>query len=88
MRIGIRSYLARKREEAAAAYRRVFDLIVKFSSRRAMRAMAPRGMGFALRELRRVDEAERACRESLETEPNNSLTLRKPRYMQHQRETK
>jgi len=42
-------------EEAAAAYRRAYDLTVGFASQRYMRAMALRGMGFALGKLRRFD---------------------------------
>ncbi len=64
-----------KHEEAAAAYHRAYDLTVRFASQRDMRAMALRVMGFVLRELRRFDEAKRACRESLEIEASNSLTL-------------
>ena len=40
-------------EEALVAYRRAYDLTVKFASQQYMRAIALRGMGFALGELLR-----------------------------------
>lgn len=75
-----------KYEEALSEYRKALELSVKYASQRPHRAAVLRGMGFALIELKRLDEGERVFQESLEIEPKNQLALNELTYIQDQRE--
>lgn len=77
-----------KPEKGLAAYQKARDLSLKYTSQRTFRAAALRGMGFALIDLKRLDEAERLFRESLEVEPMNKVALSELAYIQSIRKTK
>ena len=62
-------------ENALAAYRKSHSLSIRYQSQRPYQAAALRGMGFALIELQRLDEAEGVFQDSLKIEPNNKLAL-------------
>jgi tetratricopeptide (TPR) repeat protein len=75
-----------KYDEALSAYQKALAISVKYASQRSHRAAALRGMGFALIELKRLDEADQVFEESLEIEPKNQLALTELVYIQGQRE--
>lgn len=75
-------------EESLAAYRRALATTQKYPSQRRYRALALRGVGFALIELHRLDEAEQALREALLLEPGNAVALNEIAYIQDLRQKK
>jgi tetratricopeptide (TPR) repeat protein len=70
-----------KPDEGLSAYRRAYALSVKYPSQRPFRAVALRGIGYSLIDLKRLDEAERAFRKSLEIEPENNIALSELAYI-------
>lgn len=56
-------------------YRRAYELTNRYQSQKPYRALALRGMGFALIDLKQLDLAEKNFVESLEIEPGNKLAL-------------
>lgn len=72
-------------ENALAAYRKSHSLSIRYQSQRPYQAAALRGMGFALIELQRLDEAEGVFQDSLKIEPNNKLALDELAYIQQLR---
>jgi Flp pilus assembly protein TadD len=77
-----------KPAEGLSAYRRAHALSVKYASQRPYRAAALRGIGFALIELKQLDEAEKTFRESLEIEPGNKVALSELAYISNLRGAK
>lgn len=77
-----------KPEDGLIAYRRAHALAEKYPSQRPYRAAALRGIGFALIELTRWGEAERAFHDSLEIEPGNKVALNELAYIQAERGAK
>lgn len=55
--------------------RKAYDLVKDVDARKAMAARALRGMGYAYVELRRLQEAEDAYRDSLKLDPENRIAL-------------
>lgn len=72
-----------KREEALQEYEAVIARGEEIAPSR--RAVALRGRGFQLIELNRLDEAERAFRDSLQIDPDNELALHEIGYIAHLR---
>ena len=66
---------------ALAAYRKSHALSTRYQSQRLHQAAALRGMGFALIELQRFDEAESVFHESLKIEPSNRVALNELAYI-------
>ncbi len=62
-------------ENSLAAYEKARSLSTRYQSQRPYLAAALRGMGFALIELHKLDEAEAAFNDSLRIEPDNEGTL-------------
>ena len=77
-----------KTEAGLIAYRRAHALAEKYPSQRQYRAPALRGIGFALIDLKRLDEAERAFLDSLKIEPGNKIALNELAYIQAERGAK
>jgi tetratricopeptide (TPR) repeat protein len=77
-----------KPEEGLTAYRRAQALSERYSSQRPYRAMALRGVGSSLIELKQLDEAEQTFLASLEIEPGNKLALSELDYIRRQRGVK
>jgi Flp pilus assembly protein TadD len=77
-----------KPEEGLAAYRRALALAEKYPSQRIYQAASLRGIGFALIDLKRLDEAEQAFQKSLEIEPGNKVALNELGYIQDLRGAK
>ena len=77
-----------KPDAGLVAYRRARALAEKYPSQRPFRAAALRGIGFALIELKRWGEAERAFLDSLEIEPGNKVALNELAYIQAERGSK
>ena len=73
--------------EALGAYRHGLGLAREFESSRREEAVALRGIGFALIELGRLDEAEAVFLESLEADPDNEAALNELRHIEHLRES-
>lgn len=71
-----------KPDEGLAAYRRAHALAKAYPSQRVFLAMALRGMGYSLIDLKRLDEAKRVFLESLEIEPGNKVALNELTYIQ------
>ena len=71
-----------KPAEALQAYRHSHELSKRYLSQRPYLAIALRGMGFSLIELKRLDEAEKAFQESLQIEPGNKLANNELVYIQ------
>jgi len=72
-------------EDGLAAYRRAHALATRYASQRPVAALALRGMGFSLIELRRWDEAERLLLESLEIEPGSRVATHELDYVRQMR---
>lgn len=72
-------------EEALASYKTSYQLAERHGSQKPFRGIALRGMGFALIELNRLDEAEQAYRQDLEIEPMNKLALGELAYIERLR---
>jgi tetratricopeptide (TPR) repeat protein len=72
-----------EREKALALYEAVTEIGPYVSVRDL--AIAKRGCGFVLIEMRRLDEAEQAFNTSLAIEPGNSVALHELRYIEHLR---
>lgn len=77
-----------RHEEGLSAYRRAHALSVRYVSQRPYRAVALRGIGFSLIELKQFAEAERAFFESLEIEPGNKVALSELAYIRDLRDSK
>lgn len=77
-----------KPEAGLIAYRRAHALTEKYPSQLPYRAAALRGIGFALIDLKRLDEAEREFRDSLTIEPANKVALSELAYIQAERGAK
>lgn len=75
-------------EDALAAYKRALSLSTRYRSQRPLQATALRGIGFALIELQRLDEAERTFHDSLKIEPNNKVALGELAYIRDLRAKK
>lgn len=74
-----------KPEEAMAAYKRALELATRYPSQQRFQALSLRGLGFALIELKRLDEAEATFQESLKVDPNNRLALDELAYIRQLR---
>jgi tetratricopeptide (TPR) repeat protein len=74
-----------KPEAGLIVYRRAHALAEKYPSQRPYRAAALRGIGYALIDLKRLDEAERAFQESLKIEPGNKVALNELAYIKAER---
>lgn len=74
-----------KPEAGLIVYRRAHTLAEKYPSQRPYRAAALRGIGFALIDLKHLDEAERAFHESLKIEPGNKVALHELAYIKSER---
>jgi tetratricopeptide (TPR) repeat protein len=72
-----------QREKALALYEAVKELGPHVSARDL--AIAHRGRGFVLIEMKRLDEAEEALKSSLEFEPGNEIAMNELRYIEHLR---
>lgn len=70
-----------KSEEALLAYRQALSVSTRYPSQRPLQPVALRGIGFALIELHRLDEAEATFQESLNVEPNNRVALNELAYI-------
>jgi tetratricopeptide (TPR) repeat protein len=77
-----------KPDEGLSAYRRAHSLALQYASQRPYRAAALRGMGFALIELKKLAEAERAYLEALEIEPGNKVALNELAFIHNQQGSK
>lgn len=77
-----------KFEQGLAAYKRAYELSLRYASQKSVQALSLRGMGYALGELRRFEEAEAKYRESLEVEPGNRIALGEIDYLNEQRKMK
>jgi tetratricopeptide (TPR) repeat protein len=77
-----------KPEEGLATYRRALALAEKYPSQRIYQAASLRGIGFALIDLKRLDEAEQAFQKSLKIEPGNKVALNELGYIQDLRGAK
>jgi tetratricopeptide (TPR) repeat protein len=77
-----------KPDEGLAAYRRAYDTSMRYPSQRVFRAISLRGMGAALIDLNRLDEAEQKFLESLEIEPGNKLAKNELAYIRKIRDQK
>jgi tetratricopeptide (TPR) repeat protein len=75
-------------ENALAAYTRAHSLSTRYPSQRPFEAASLRGMGFALIELQRLDEAEAVFGDSLKIEPNNKVALNELAYIRDLRSKK
>lgn len=83
-----RAYLVGKLGDRAASlqiYQRAMALAEKYPSSAYLKPMLLRGMGFALIELDRLDEAEQAFNQSLQLEPGNALARNELRYIEQLR---
>jgi Flp pilus assembly protein TadD len=69
-------------------YQGAETLAVKYPSQRPYQAIALRGMGFSLIELNRLDEAERAFKQSLDIDPTNAVALNELAYIKDLRSPK
>jgi tetratricopeptide (TPR) repeat protein len=74
-----------KPDDALVAYQRALLLATRYPSQQPYRALALRGIGFALIELQRLDEAEASFQESLKIDPNNRLALNELTYIRQLR---
>ena len=74
-----------KPEDAMAAYKRALALSRRYRSQQQHQAVALRGVGFALIELHRLDEAEAAFQESLKTDPNSQVAMNELAYIRQVR---
>lgn len=75
-------------DKGLAAYQKARALSLKYKSQRSFHAIALRGMGFSLIDLKRLDEAEGVFRESLKLEPMNKVALSELAYIQDIRNPK
>ncbi|MFZ6770168.1 tetratricopeptide repeat protein [Undibacterium sp. Di26W] len=75
-----------KPASALQAYRHAQELSTRYLSQRPYLAIALRGIGFSLIELKQLDEAEKAFQESLQIEPGNKLATSELSYIQGLRE--
>ncbi len=66
---------------ALSAYKRALEISHRYQSQRQYQAAALRGIGYALVELKRLDEAERAYQDSLKIEPNNPIAQNELAYI-------
>lgn len=71
-----------KFDEGLSEYRKGYNLTTQYGSQQPFRAAALRGIGSTLIELKQLDEAERAFRESLEVEPRNRIAMNELKYIQ------
>lgn len=71
-----------KFNESLSFYQKAYDLSTNYTSQRSFRASALRGMGSAFIELHRLDEAEKAFKESLELEPMSRVASNELKYIQ------
>ncbi|WP_170200964.1 tetratricopeptide repeat protein [Ideonella azotifigens] len=72
-------------EEGLAEYRHAFELSQRYESQRPYQGASLRGMGSALIDLQRWDDAERMFKQSLEFEPGNKVALNELSYIEQQR---
>ena len=75
-------------DEALSSYQKAYDLSINYSSQTPFRAMALRGIGYALIDLHRLDEAEKAFIASLEIEPTSNIAKSELSYIQGLRKSK
>ncbi|SDN10210.1 tetratricopeptide repeat protein [Polaromonas sp. JS666] len=68
-------------ENALAAYKKALSLSTRYQSQRPFQAAALRGIGFALIELSKLDEAEAVFNDSLKIEPANKVALNELAYI-------
>jgi len=67
--------------EAIKHYAKALELAEKFKSQASNKGPALRGMGFALIEQGKLDEAEKKYQESLKADPGNKLALSELEYI-------
>ncbi|MFZ6873424.1 hypothetical protein ACO0LF_15320 [Undibacterium sp. Di27W] len=77
-----------KPAEGLIAYTRANELARTYPSQRPYRAAALRGMGFALIDLKRLEDAEMRLLESLQVEPGNKVALNELAYIRDLRSGK
>ncbi|MFZ6657479.1 hypothetical protein [Undibacterium sp. TJN19] len=77
-----------KPAEGLAAYTKANELTRVYTSQRPYRGAALRGMGFALIDLKRLEEAELRLIESLEVDPGNKVALNELAYIRDLRTKK
>lgn len=83
-----RAYLVGKMGDRAASleiYRTALDLTRRYPSSAYLEPLVLRGIGYALIELGRLDEAQRAYEASLELQPTNELAKKELIYIQQAR---
>jgi len=86
-----RAYLIGSLGDRAASlemYQRSLTLVEKYPSSTYLKPLVLRGIGFALIELDRLDEAQLAFEASLEVEPRNELAKNELIYIEQIRERK
>ncbi len=72
--------------EGLESYKKAYELATAHNAARQEKAAALRGMGSALIELGRLDEAEDAYNKSLEIDPENRIALSELAYIRKQKE--
>ncbi|MFZ6743193.1 hypothetical protein ACO0LC_08220 [Undibacterium sp. JH2W] len=77
-----------KSAEALIAYTEANELARAYASQGPFRAAALRGMGFALIDLKRLEDAELRLLESLQVEPGNKVALNELAYIRDLRSRK
>ena len=68
-------------DDAIAAYQQAIDLTNRFKSEAHVKPLALRGMGFALTEMGKLDDAQKAYEDSLKIEPGNQLAKNELQYI-------
>ena len=77
-----------KPAEGLSSYRHALAMAKKYPSQRMYEAASLRGIGFALIDLKRLDEARQAFDESLKIEPGNKVALNELAYSEEVRSAK
>jgi tetratricopeptide (TPR) repeat protein len=80
--LGIALLKVKRSDEALAAYQRSLSLAKRYPVQQSLRPVALRGIGNTFIELNRLDDAERAYRESLKLDPNNGIANHELKYIQ------
>lgn len=70
-----------KHEQAVGVYRKAYAVSARYPSQQPFQATALRGLGFSLIELRRLDEAEEAYRDSLKFDPASPVAANELKYL-------
>lgn len=74
-----------RNREALADYRLALQLVERYPSNAAMKAIAQRGLGYTFVELGDLEAAERAYQDSLVAEPGNALALKELEFIRQRR---